>query len=106
MCGISQDFFFFFEYRTKADYKNPNDQTFLERTRLCRSARVRRWVICRFCKLRFVSKEKLLAAKLPMLPAEFKTFVKDRCREVHEELRKKFVALVYNADDDNDDKNS
>jgi len=30
-----------------------------------------------------------------MLPAEFKAFVKDRCREVHEELRKKSVALFY-----------
>ena len=43
----------------------------------------------RFCNMRFVSKEKLLAADLPMSPSEFKTFVRERCREVHEELRKK-----------------
>lgn len=32
-----------------------------------------------------------MAADLPLLPAEFKAFVKDRCREVREELRKKLV---------------
>jgi len=40
-----------------------------------------------------VSKEQLLGANLPMLPAEFKAFVKERCREVHEELRKKSVMV-------------
>jgi len=30
-----------------------------------------------------------MSAKLPLLPSEFKAFVKERCREVREELRKK-----------------
>ena len=34
-----------------------------------------------------------------MLPSEFKSFVKDRCREVHEELRKKSVTMLGLLDD-------
>lgn len=43
----------------------------------------------RFADLRFVNKDELLAADLPLLPAEFESLVKKQCWEAHEVLRKR-----------------
>ena len=42
-----------------------------------------------FSSLRFVNKQALLDAELPLLPSEFESLVKKQCWEAHEVLRKK-----------------
>ncbi|RUS89800.1 hypothetical protein EGW08_002412, partial [Elysia chlorotica] len=44
-----------------------------------------------FCHLRFVNLDKLMAAELPLLPAEFESLVKAQCWESHEFLRKTWI---------------
>ena len=44
-----------------------------------------------FSQLRFVDKEALLDAELPLLPSEFESLVKKQCWEAHETLRKRYV---------------
>ncbi|XP_059139620.1 dynein axonemal heavy chain 3-like isoform X2 [Physella acuta] len=44
-----------------------------------------------FCHLRFVNVDSLLAADLPLLPAEFESLVKTQCWEAHEFLKKTWI---------------
>jgi len=48
-----------------------------------------------FRHLRFVSKEAVLSSDLPMSPNDFKTFVKDRCKELSNLLQKRSLFVFF-----------
>jgi len=47
-----------------------------------------------FRHLRFVNKEALLSCDLPMAPSSFRTYVKERCKELNHFLQRRSLSLL------------